>query len=103
MPASTNSQGMNSDQFHLQQQMLQRQQAFGAQNPGQGMDQKVLASATALTLTSTYSLQPTSRWSGQTVLLLILYYTTRMIPQEHDETANLLVLSLKAHGSIDLA
>src|SRR5271169_3579014 len=33
VPASTNTQGMNPDQFRLQQQMLQRQQLFGGQNP----------------------------------------------------------------------
>jgi hypothetical protein len=32
VPASTNTQGMNPDQFRLQQQMLQRQQLFGGQN-----------------------------------------------------------------------
>ena len=42
VPASTNSQGLNVDQFRLQQQMLQRQQLFGAQNPGQGMNQTFL-------------------------------------------------------------
>ena len=43
VPASTNAQGMNPDQFRLQQQMLQRQQLFGQQNPGQGINPNFLA------------------------------------------------------------
>jgi hypothetical protein len=42
VPASTNTQGMNTDQFRMQQQMMQRQQLFG-QNPGQSMNPNFLA------------------------------------------------------------